>query len=153
MQPEQAADYVAGIFTRNEVPFATSPDGRSHRVLMGSTAIFVEVSRWGDDDSIVNLSATVLEELDEAIVPKALERLNQLNCENYFGKYCLYGTTIKAEHDLLASRLQADELVNALDAVAVQADRYDDELQKELGGKTWAQVDADARADEEALDT
>jgi len=153
MQPDQAADFVGGVFTRNEVPFGTSDNGRQHRVLIGSSAIFVSVSPWGDDDSLVNLVAVVLEQLDEATAPKILARANQLNCENYFGKYCLYGAALKVEHDLLASRLHADELMNALNAIGRQSDEHDEELQKELGGKTWAQVDQEENEEHEALDT
>lgn len=79
--------------------------------------------------------------------------MNKLNCEGYFGKYCLYGDLIKLEHELLASRMQADELMHALGTVANRADESDDELKKDLGGKTWEEVEAEARSEEDALDT
>jgi hypothetical protein len=153
MQPDQAADYVAGILTRNEVPFATREDGRGHRVLYGTTAVFITVAPFGDEDAIVSLSAPALEQLDPDSAPKILSRINQLNCENYFGKWCLYDDVIRVEHELLASRLQPEEMMNALRMLAEQADSNDDALQQELGGKTWQQVDTETHSEQEALET
>ncbi len=153
MQPDQAADLVAGILTRNDVSFGSRDDGRAHRVLYGSTAIYLECNQWGDDDTVVSLAATVLEQIPEDARTQALERINKLNCESYFGKFCLYGDLIKLEHDLLASRMQADELMHALGIIANRADENDDELKKDLGGKTWGDVEEEARSEAEALDT
>ena len=153
MQPDQAGDLVAGILTRNDVSFGSRDDGRAHRVLCGSTAIYIECNQWGDDDTVVSLAAVVLEQIPETAQAHALERVNKLNCEGYFGKYCFYGDLIKLEHDLLASRMQADELMNALGIVANRADETDNELKNELGGKTWEETEEEARSEEEALDT
>ncbi len=153
MQPDQAADYVAGIMRRNEIDFGTSEDGRSHQITYGSTAVHVNLAPAGDDDTIISLSAVVLEQLDEERRSEILERLNELNCGNYFGKFCLYDSTIRVEHELLASRMQGEEFMSALGIVAEHSDRLDDALQKKLGGRTWQQVDEDARSEQEALDT
>lgn len=133
--------------------FGSRDDGRAHRVLYGSTAIYIECNQWGDDDTVVSLAATVLEQIPETAQSEALQRVNKLNCEGYFGKYCLYGDLIKLEHELLASRMQADELMHALGTVANRADENDDELKKDLGGKTWEELEAEARSEEDALDT
>jgi hypothetical protein len=153
MQPDQAADFVGGILARNNVPFATREDGRGHRVQSGSTAVFIEFSPWGEGDSVVHIVAVVLEELDLDVSAKTLERINKLNCEGFFGKFCLYDSVIKVEYDMLASRMQADELMSALSLIATTADENDDKLRDELGGKTWEQVEQAARQEAEALDT
>ena len=153
MQPDQAADLVAGILTRNDVPFGSRDDGRAHRVLYGSTAVYIACNQWGDDDTVVSLAAAVLEQIPESARAQALERVNKLNCEGYFGKFCLYGDVIKLEHELLASHMQAAELMNALDIVVNRADENDDELKKEFGGKTWEDVEKESNSEEEALDT
>jgi T3SS (YopN, CesT) and YbjN peptide-binding chaperone 1 len=153
MQPDQAADFVGGILARNNVPFGTSDDGRAHRVQTGSTAVFIEVSPWGEEDSLVHIMAVLLEELDWDVSAKALEQINKLNCERFFGKFCLYDSVIRVEYDMLASHMQADELMAALSLIATTADENDDKLQKELGGKTWEQVQQAAEQEEEALDT
>jgi hypothetical protein len=155
MQPDQAADLVAGILTRNQIPFSTREDGRQHRVLFGSTAIYINFVSWGDEEAVVNLAGVVLERLDtsEETRTKAVSHLNELNGKVYFGKFCLYDDVIRVEHDLAASHLQGDELMNALNVVASLSDNWDDQLQEELGGSTWEDVEQESSDEEEALET
>jgi hypothetical protein len=153
MQPDQAADYVAGILARNKVEFATRDDGRAHMVVSGSTAAIVNLAPWGAEDCVVNLQAVVVQEIPDSATPLALQRINELNCAGYFAKWCLYGSVIKVEHDLIASRLQADELMNALSIVVGQSDAKDEELAGEFGGKTWQQVQQARDQDAQALET
>jgi hypothetical protein len=115
--------------------------------------VFIEFAPWGKEDSVVNIVAVVLEQLEGDVSPKALERINKLNCDGFFGKFCLYDTVIRVEYDMLASRMQADELMTALSVIATTADDNDEELQKELGGKTWEEVQQAVEQDKEALDT
>jgi hypothetical protein len=153
MQPDQAADYVAGILTRNRIEFATRDDGKAHMFTSGSTAVFINLSGWGNDDSVINIQAVAVEQIPESAGQAVLDKINELNCEGYFAKWCRYGSELKVEHDLIASRLQADELMNALSAVVGQADAKDDELASLFGAKTWQQVQNEQSEDSEALET
>jgi type III secretion system-like peptide-binding chaperone len=42
-------DQIAGIFTRNDIPFSQAKDGSEYRVLYGSTAVFVSARSFGND--------------------------------------------------------------------------------------------------------
>lgn len=152
MDRSQASDLVAGIMSRREVPFTSTEDGSSHRVLVGSSAIFVSF-RDRHDDVAVCLHAPLLEQLsltDEQRTDAATV-VNRLNCEHSFVRFCLYDQVLAIEHDLLGSRMQGDEFMNALDLMAGMADELDDGLKQEIGGRTWAEVEADERG--EAVDT
>jgi hypothetical protein len=153
MQPDQATDYIAGILVRNQTRFSTRDDGRGYRVVYGSTAVFINVSPWGEDDTVVSLAATAVEQLGETKRQEVLERINKLNCDCYIGKFCLYGTAVRVEHDLLASHLQPPEFMGLLMAVASHAEQIGSELRAELGGKSWAQAEQEANRQADALDT
>lgn len=152
MQRDQTADFVAGILTRHEVPFETSEDGTVHQVRSGSTAIQIRFADWGND-TVVTLMATVLEGLtgsdsDDPSYVRSLSLINDLNSGTYFGKFYRTPTAIALDHDLMADKMQAEELMNALDVVATLADHWDDKLKESLGGKSWAEVEEDAGAAE-----
>ena len=145
MQREQAADLVAGIL-RRDVPFGSSDDGLAHRVMMGSTAMTILIADWGDDDAAVTLQASVLERMatpddDPQGYFKSLDTVNEINGRLYFGKLYRRADAIVVDHDLLASKMQADELMNALTIVLNIADDLDDKLKEELGGMTWEDVE------------
>lgn len=151
MHPEQAADFVREILVRNNLEFATRDDGLGHRIRAGVTAVDVTFPPWGEDDSIVIVSAVLLEDLEEDVAAKALESINRLNCDRYFGKFCLRENVISIEHVMLASQMQADELMSALSVIANTANQSVEELQRELGGKTWGQVQ-EAKQDGDGLE-
>src|SRR5665213_379177 len=139
MDLEQAVDLVAGILTRKHVEFQTRPDGREHQARYGSTAAFIRFDEKGDD-TIVSVVGTVVEDLPLQGANgrrKLLERLNEINVETYFGKFVLHNAEVRVEHDLLASRMQGDELMNALTVVVRLSDEWDDRLKEEFGGQTW----------------
>lgn len=154
MKPEQAFDLVAGMLVRLKVPFQTREDGMGHRVLAGSTAVYINFGEW-EDDAVVSLGAPVLEELptggDDYV--KSVAYVNDLNCRVVFGKFCRYRDHIRLEYELLAGNLQAEELMNALNSVAALADHWDDKLQAELGGSTWEAKEDQLRVSERIVET
>jgi hypothetical protein len=154
MKPEQALDLVAGMLMRLKVPFQARDDGVGHRVLAGSTAVYINFAEW-DTDAVISLSAPVLEDLptggDEYV--KSVAYVNDLNCRVVFGKFCRYRDHIRLEYELLAGNLQAEELMNALNSVATLADHWDDKLQAELGGSTWAAKDEQLNDGQRVVET
>ncbi|MBO0767864.1 MAG: YbjN domain-containing protein [Solirubrobacterales bacterium] len=142
MQPDQAADYVAGILARHEVQFASREDGKGHLIVMGSSATEIHFAHWAEEDCVVNVSAIVLQQVPANQGMRLLKRLNKFNCEGFFSKFYLDEdlNQVRLEYDLLASRLQPDELMNALSVVALEADRVDDLLAQDFGGKTFGQA-------------
>lgn len=137
---ESLRDQVAGILTRHEVPFSSREDGFEFGVYRGSAAVLINFNESGGVP-VVNLGSPVLVdiELEGDTIPKAHLMVNQLNCDSYFARFCLYANdgvgTIRLEHDLLGTDLQGSELMSALDHISGMADRLDDALQQELGGK------------------
>jgi hypothetical protein len=153
MQPDQATDYIAGILTRNQTPFSTRSDGRAYRVAHGATAIYIDMAAWGEEDTVITVAATVVEQLDTARRQETLERINELNCHCLIGKFCLYGNAVRVAHDMLASHLQPSEFIGLLTTVASHAEQTGAELRAELGGKSWAEAEQEARQQADGLDT
>ena len=138
-------DQIAGIFTRNDVPFSRAQDGSDYRVLYGSTAVFVS-ARPFRDGTVVHFDAPVVVDFDlEQNAAMAFSAVNNLNRDVYFAKFVVHEGeggrgTISAETDLLGDDLQSSELITGLGVVADLADNNDDRLQADLGGKTYAEV-------------
>lgn len=145
MGVEEKMDQIAGIFTRNEVPFSSAQDGSDYRVLYGSTAVFVSARPYRDG-TVIHCDAPVVIDFDlDQNAGTAFFAVNDLNREVYFAKFVVHTTdggrgTISAEVDLLGDDLQASELLNALSVAAELADTHDDRLQADIGGKTYAEV-------------
>jgi Putative bacterial sensory transduction regulator len=139
MGVQEKLDHIAGILTRQEVPFGTREDGAEFRVLYGSAAVLISVREMGDN-TVVHLAAPAVIDIDfekEDRYGKAHLAANQLNRETFFVKFCVYDESLVAEYDLLGGELQASELMNALTLVAETVDNVDDGLAAELGGKTY----------------
>ena len=145
MGVQEKMDQIAGIFTRNEVPFAQAQDGSNYRVLYGSTAVFV-AARTFKDGTVIHFDAPVVVDFDLAQNEgTASSAVNRLNREVYFAKFVVHEGeggrgTISVETDLLGDDLQSSELMNGLGLVAELADSNDDRLQADIGGKTYAAV-------------
>jgi hypothetical protein len=146
MSKNAVVDQIAGIFARNEVPYGLNDEGR-YRVLRGSAAIFIDV-RGDDGSTAVCFTAPMVEHLDleGEMYGKGLILVNDLNCRSMFGRYCLYtdDSLVMLEHEILGDDLQASELLGVLDSVSGAADGWDDELSKELGGKTYQAVEMES---------
>jgi Putative bacterial sensory transduction regulator len=147
---EASIEQVAGILVREDFRFTTSKDRRSYRLLFDSAAVFIDFDTW-QEGVVVTVHSPVLQGIDEdgpgAAV--ALNRLNELNRRHFFTKFTFANGTLVAEYDLLGDQLKAVELVNAIVVVAAAADRLDDELREDLGGKPYVElleerVEADA---------
>jgi T3SS (YopN, CesT) and YbjN peptide-binding chaperone 1 len=134
---ERVIQQVYGILSMNKVEFRTDDTGKSFLVPYGSAGVFVDFRDWGDGQTLVNMHAFVLDEVDvsDERRPRILEELNEVNKANYLGKVYLDvdAKTIVLEHDLLANHLDADELMGALRTLASMADDLDDQLRTTLG--------------------
>jgi hypothetical protein len=147
-------DQIAGILTRQKIPFEETEDGSKYRVLAGSTAVFISAISYRDGTA-VHLDAPVVVDFDmKEQIARAILAANELNIKSYFGKFTVYGEdargTISVEMDVLGDDLQASELTNALMIVAGLADETDDRLEAEIGGKTYAEL---VKEQEQPLET
>jgi hypothetical protein len=72
---------------------------------------------------------------------KLLERLNEMNMKSPYVRFFWTQDQVFCSTDLMAETLQAEEVTNALMAVAWHADHLDDLLQKEFGGDRMFEED------------
>jgi type III secretion system-like peptide-binding chaperone len=151
MPDERVIQQVYGILSMNKVEFRTDEGGKSFLVPYGSAGVFVDFRDWGEGETLVNIHAFVLDQVDvsDERRPKILEELNEVNKTNYLGKVYLDvdEKTIVLEHDVLGGHLDADELMSALRTVATMADDLDDELREKVGtGRSAKQAWDEAHA-------
>lgn len=141
MDMATSIEQVAGILVREGLPFETRDDGRGYRLIFDSAAVFIGFSPWRDG-TVITLSSPILQDIDPESpgAAAALNRVNRLNNNSFFTKFVFDDGALIVEYDLLADRLQAGELMNALSVVATSAEVLDDELVDELGGKAFRTV-------------
>lgn len=160
MDLEQSVEQVAGILVREGLGFETRDDGKGYRLVFDSSAVFIGFTPWRDG-TVITLTSPILQDIDPDGPggAAALNLLNDLNKNSFFTKFTFDEGTFIVEYDLLADRLQADELMNALSVVATSAEVLDDELVDRLGGRPFRDVleEREGRGgedgdDEDALD-
>ena len=139
MDVDASIEQVTGILVREGLRYHMSVDGRTHRLLFGSAAVFIDFNEWQDDSVVITVHSPVLQDIDSASAgaAQALNMLNALNRSFFFVKFTYRDGILIARYDLLGETLQAGELVNALFEIAGAADRLDDELADALGGKPY----------------
>ena len=139
MDVEASIEQVTGILVREGLRYSTTADGRTHRLLFGSAAVFIDFDTWQDDSVVITVHSPVLQDIhpESAGAAQALNLLNELNRSFFFVKFTFRDGILIARYDLLGETLQAGELVNALYEIAGAADRLDDELAETLGGKPY----------------
>ena len=139
MDVDASIEQVTGILVREGLRYHMSVDGRTHRLLFGSAAVFIDFNEWQDDSVVITVHSPMLQDIDpgqrgrgagaeHAQRPQPVVLLRQVHLPR--------GILI-ARYDLLGETLQAGELVNALYEIAGAADRLDDELAEVLGGKPY----------------
>lgn len=102
----------------------------------GSTLVGVRVLPWRDDDTIVYVSANVVEGAD-LTAPELLVALLEHNDQACYGAFGVSPDgMITLHHSLLGSTLTKEELVPVVLEIARVADEWDDRIISEAGGKT-----------------
>ena len=66
MPDERVIQQVYGILSMNKVEFRTDDTGKSFLVPYGSAGVYVDFRDWADGQTLVNLHAFVLDEVDVA---------------------------------------------------------------------------------------
>ena len=139
MDVDASIEQVTGILVREGLRYHMSVDGRTHRLLFGSAAVFIDFNEWQDDSVVITVHSPVLQDIDpsSAGAAQALTMLNDLNRSFFFVTFTYREGILIARYDLLGETLQSGEMVNALYEIAGAADRLDDELAEVLGGKPY----------------
>jgi hypothetical protein len=106
-------------------------EGRRIQLRFGSAIVFVRVHK---EPLCVSVSSPIVMNVD-ADSP-TLERLNELNAKIRFARFFLKEGTIYAVEEVSATPFVVEQLLHACARLGTLADKIDDVLQKELGGRT-----------------
>ena len=81
MDVDASIEQVTGILVREGLRYQMSADGRTHRLLFGSAAVFIDFNEWQDDSVVITVHSPVLQDIDpeSAGAAQALNMLNDLN--------------------------------------------------------------------------
>lgn len=101
----------------------------------GSTRIMIHPSILGDmNKSILQIIALTVMNVD--VNDDLIRYINDLNSRVYFGKFIAMKPEkmVVCTHSLLGDKLDKEEFLTGVAAVAFLSDKYDDEIVKKFGG-------------------
>lgn len=116
--------------------FRSSENETGFSLRFASAIVHISLASFGRQ-VLIQLRSNVLCDVAAPAADVVLREVNRLNCQSLFGKWVFYAEEgiVALEYDLLGDHLQEEELMTALATVARLADRHDDLLQAELGGR------------------
>ena len=131
------AERIHGILVRAKIGFTPSQDGLEFFVPIrdGTAAVMVRPGSFGDEPLVLFQSPVLQGVRFEEAGARALAAINLRNCSLLVGRLSYYEEdgVIALEYAILASNLQTQEFIRALQIVAAYADTLDDDLLLELG--------------------
>jgi hypothetical protein len=140
---------VAGILATGDIEFIVADSGDTLFVPFDSAVL--QVDGADDDHPRVEIVAWLVSELelDPAMERAIRERLNGLNAEWLFPRFCLVPdlASITLEYEFPAGDLKADDFREVLLHLASLAEDLDDELQGDFGGRRAMDHAVSATAD------
>jgi len=125
---------IATFLKQQNWPFEEDESG-TYRLYQGSTYVGLSVKQWGDNTLICVRSPLSIEVTNMS--PELALMLLEKNYDLILGKfsYNRNNKTIYYENALMGKDLDSSELISAVEAAAVVADKYDDQIAKYSGGK------------------
>ena len=103
-------------------------------VRIGSALTIVSVDPWGDDDAVITTRSYVVTDVE--LTPDLLRFLLEQNDRMRFGAFGIdEDGDVFFEHAIVGSSCDKNELKASTIAVAVTADKYDDEIRSRWGGQ------------------
>lgn len=106
----------------------------TYTISRGSTQVMIVVRPFTDSETVVECISNVVTGAN--VNQEVMQFLLRKNSEMHFGAFgLLFDNTIVFQHSLAGKNLDANELITAVNAVAIIADHYDDELVEMTGGK------------------
>jgi hypothetical protein len=127
-------EHVRLVLAERGMDFTTS--GGIFSLAHGSAHVEIEpVDATPPTVTVRSFVLTDVHPADEVTELALLRRLNELNASLRFGKFYLdeAGDSILVEYEILASHMQAEELLHALAVVKTLADDHDDILKDHIG--------------------
>jgi hypothetical protein len=105
----------------------------SFTISRGSTQVMIIVRAFTKTETCVECTANVV--TGAKVDDKLMNFLLRKNAELHFGSFALlFDNTISFSHSITGTNLDNNELTITLNAVAIIADYYDDEIVKIAGG-------------------
>lgn len=106
----------------------------TYTIARGSTQVMIVVRAFTENETVVECMSNVVSGAN--ITQDLMQYLLRKNAEMHFGAFgLLFDNTIVFQHSLAGKNLDDNELVTAINAVAIIADHYDDEIVEMAGGK------------------
>jgi hypothetical protein len=100
----------------------------------GSTVLEISIEPYEEDDAVVEILAFCVQGVEPTF--DLAQELLRLNSEVLLGGFSMVGRDIFFSHSFLGRRLQGEQLIASLDAVASISDEYDEKLVETYGGET-----------------
>ena len=134
---KQVQSKVQSILTTELGSVRVAADGEI-KINYESTLVTIAVEDYGNNETIVVITAIVTSETKET--PALYKYLNDTNAGLRFGslQYLSGNPSVMIlQYTLLGDFIDPEELLNAVRAVVLVADKLDDEIVKEFGGKRF----------------
>lgn len=100
----------------------------------GTTVIEISIEPYEEDDAVIEILAFCVQGVDPSL--DLMKELLQLNSEIHLGAFSLVNTDVYYSHSFLGRRINPDQLIASLNAVASISDEYDEKIVRRFGGQT-----------------
>ena len=117
-------------------------DNGSFTISRGSTQVMVVVRPFTETETCIECMAQVVS--GARIDAELMKFLLRKNSELHFGAFgLLFDDTITFTHSITGTNVDENELVTTINAVAIIADHYDNEIVAMAGGRCCGEVTID----------
>jgi hypothetical protein len=130
---DATAQKVESILKKNFSDYIAFENG-SYTISRGSTQVIVVVRPFTESETCIECMAQVVSgaRIDAELTSYLLRK----NAELHFGAFgLLFDGTITFAHSITGTNVDENELATTVNAVAIIADHYDDEIVKMAGGQ------------------
>lgn len=100
----------------------------------GSTVLEISIEPYEEDDAVIQILAFCVQGVEPTF--DLMQELLRINSEVPLGGFSMLGSDVFFSHSFLGRRLQGEQLIASLNAVASISDDYDEKLVEAYGGQT-----------------
>ena len=100
----------------------------------GSTVLEISINPYEEDDAVIEVLAFCVQGAEPTF--DLMQELLHLNSEVSIGAFSMVDRDIFFSHSFLGRRLQGEQLIASLNAVANISDEFDERLVAKYGGET-----------------
>jgi hypothetical protein len=124
---------VESILKENFPDYLSFGDGK-YTISRGSSQVMIIIRPFTENESCIEIMSNVV--TGAFIDWNIMYYLLRKNAELHFGGFgLLFDKTIIFQYSIAGSNVDANELITAINAVAIISDYYDDEIAQMTGGK------------------